>query len=96
MKFELDNYNRNIPDKLLLDDLLFVANKLGKTAITHEEYNLNGKYSSTTLQRRFGGWFKALEKAGLQKTRTPANIPEEDLYKNLEEIWVNPTHSTDE
>lgn len=88
MKFELDDYARNISENLLIKDLLMVAKKLNKTSVTHEEYNLNGKYSSTTYQRRFGTWFKALEKAGLQKTRTPANIPEEDLYRNLEEVWV--------
>jgi len=88
MKFELDDYNRNIPDDLLIEDLILVAKKLDKNSITHEEYNLNSKYSSTTYLRRFGGWFSALEKAGLQKTRTPANIPEEDLFKNLEEIWI--------
>jgi hypothetical protein len=88
MKFELDDYNRNIPDNLLIEDLASVAKKLDKTSVTHEEYNLNGKYSSTTYLRRFGSWFNALEKAGLQKTRTPANIPEEDLFKNLEEIWI--------
>jgi len=49
---------------------------------------LNGKYSSTTFLRRFGSWFVALEKVGLQKTRTPANIPEEELFKNIEEIWI--------
>lgn len=88
MKFELDDYNRNIPDNLLIEDLASVAKKLDKDSVTHEEYNLNGKYSSTTYLRRFGSWFNALEKAGLQKTRTPANIPEEDLFKNLEEIWI--------
>jgi hypothetical protein len=88
VKFELDDYNRNISDDLLLDDLRSAAKKIGKPSITHEEYNLNGKYSSTTYLRRFGSWFVALEKAGLQKTRTPANIPEEELYRNLEEIWI--------
>jgi hypothetical protein len=88
VRFELDDYNRNVPDHLLIEDLKSVAKKLGKSSVTHEEYNLNGKYSSTTFQRRFGSWFGALEKAGLQKTRTPANIPEEDLYQNLEEIWI--------
>jgi len=88
MKFELDDYNRNIPDNLLIEDLALVAKKLDKASVTHEEYNLNGKYSSTTYLRRFGSWFNALEKAGLQKTRTPANIPDEDLFKNLEEIWI--------
>jgi hypothetical protein len=88
MKFELDDYNRNVPDNLLIDDLVLVAKKLHKDSVTHEEYNSKGKYSSTTYQRRFGSWFKALEKAGLQKTRTPANIPEQDLFNNLEDIWI--------
>lgn len=88
MKFELDIYHRNIPDDLLIEDLITVAKKIDKSSVTHEEYNLNGKYSSTTYLRKFGSWFNALEKAGLQKTRTPANIPEEDLFKNLEEIWI--------
>jgi len=88
MKFELDNYARNVSDDLLIEDLVSVAKKLNKSSVTHEEYNLNGKYSSSTYLRRFGTWFKALEKAGLQKTRTPANIPEEDLFRNLEEVWT--------
>jgi len=88
MKFELENYYRNISDDILIEDLVSVAKELGKNSVTHEEYDLNGKYGVTTYRRRFGSWFNALEKAGLQKTRTPANIPEEDLFKNLEEIWI--------
>jgi len=88
IKFELDDYHRNIPENLLIADLILVAQKLAKTSVTHEEYNLIGKYSSTTYQRKFGSWFKALEKAGLQQTRTPANIPEDALFNNLEEVWI--------
>ncbi len=88
MKFELNDYNRNTPDNLLIEDLKLVAKKLNKDSVTHEEYNLNGKYSSSTYVRRFGSWFSALEKTGLQKTRSPLNITEEDLFKNLEEIWI--------
>ncbi len=84
MKFELDNYARNVSEDLLIEDLVSVAKKLNKDAITHDEYNREGKYSSSTYLRRFGSWFNALEKAGLQKTRTPANIPEEDLFRNIE------------
>ncbi len=87
MKFELDNYARNVSDDLLIEDLVAVAKKLNKNSITHDEYNREGKYSSSTYLRRFGSWFNALEKAGLQKTRTPANIPEEDLFRNIEEVW---------
>ena len=88
MKFELDNYARNVSDDLLIEDLVSVAKKLNKNSITHDEYNQEGKYSSSTYLRRFGSWFNALEKAGLQKTRTPANIPEEDLFRNIEEVWT--------
>lgn len=88
MKFELDNYARNVSDDLLIEDLVVVAKKLNKKSITHDEYNREGKYSSSTYLRRFGSWFNALEKAGLQKTRTPANIPEEDLFRNIEEVWT--------
>jgi|ERR1035437_116847 hypothetical protein len=88
MKFELDDYRRNITERQLIEDLIIVAKKLNKISMTHDEYNSNGKYGSTTYLRRFGSWFKALEKAGLQKTRNPANISEEDLFKNLEEVWI--------
>ena len=88
MKYQLEDYNRNVPENLLIEDLIAVANKLNKVSVTHDEYNKNGKYSSTTYVRRFGGWFKALEKAGLSKTRTPANIPDEELFNNIEEVWI--------
>ena len=88
MIFELNNYARNFSDDLLIEDLVVVAKKLNKNSITHDEYNREGKYSSSTYLRRFGSWFNALEKAGLQKTRTPANIPEEDLFRNIEEVWT--------
>jgi len=89
MKFELKPYNRNVPDNFLIEDLILVAKKLKQNTLTHEEYNSNGKYSSTTFVRRFGSWFKALEKSGLDKSRTPANIPKKDLYRNLETTWIN-------
>lgn len=87
MKFELDSYNRNTPDEALTADLKRVANDLGKSP-TIDEYNERGTYHATTITRRFGNWFKALEIAGLEKTRSPLNISEEELFKNLEEIWI--------
>jgi hypothetical protein len=29
-----------------------------------------------------------LEKAGLETTGTPVNLPDEELFDNLEEIWI--------
>lgn len=87
MRFELDKFHRNTPDDELIADLKRVANELQKSP-TLDEYNERGSYHSTTLTRRFGGWFKALEIAGLGKTRSPLNISEEELFQNLEEVWI--------
>jgi len=88
MKFELEEYHRGIKDDELITDLQKVASKLNKSAVSRADYDANGKYGTTTHLRRFGSWFNALEKAGLQKTRTPMNLPEEELFKNLEEVWI--------
>lgn len=87
MKFELDNHNRNIPDETLIADLKRVANDLDRSP-TIDEYNERGAYHATTITRRFGNWFKALEIAGLESTRSPLNISEEQLFKNIEEVWL--------
>ena len=47
-----------------------------------------GQQCCDTYYRRFGGWLKALKIAGLKQTRSPINIPQEDLFQNLEEIWI--------
>jgi hypothetical protein len=88
MKFELEKYHRGVADEELLADLRRVASELKKTAISRADNDERGRYGTTTYLRRFGSWFEALEKAGLEKTRTPMNIPEESLFENLEEIWI--------
>jgi hypothetical protein len=87
MKFQLEKFHRNIPDEELIADFKRVANEIEKSP-TIDEYNERGSYHSMTLTRRFGSWFKVLEIAGLGTTRSPINIPEEDLFKNLEEVWI--------
>ncbi len=88
MKCELEEYHRGVTDEELIADLKRIASTLGKTAISRADNDERGKYGTTTFIRRFGSWFKALEKAGLDKTRTPMNLPEEELFQNLEEIWT--------
>lgn len=88
MKFELDDFHRNISDDILIEDLKLVANKLNRDSITHKEYNSNGKFNAKTHMDRFGSWLNALERAGLKPTRARINIPEEELFKNIEEVWI--------
>ncbi len=90
MKFELRDYHQNITDEELIADLKSVANELKQNFVTAKQQDTFGKYYSSTFLRRFGSWLKAQEKAGLQKTKQQSNnkIPEEELFNNLEEVWV--------
>lgn len=66
MKFELNEYHKNLSDEDLIDDVRNTATKLHKATLTGEEYSQNGTYHSSTLTRRFGSWKKVLEKSGLE------------------------------
>ncbi len=65
MKFELNNYHRNVSDTELINDVIKVAKTLKKDTITQEEYQKYGRFSGSTMRRRFGNWEKTLELANL-------------------------------
>jgi hypothetical protein len=88
MKFKLERYHRNTPDEELINDVIVVSKNTGRHTVTIAEYEEHGKYHPSTLQRRFGSWFTVLKKAGLKKSRTEFNIPENELFKNIEDIWI--------
>jgi len=79
--------NLGVSDEELLNDLMRVAQALKQEKITTEEYNERGSYHSSTLTHRFGSWFKALENAGLKRTRN-LNISNDELFNNLVEVWT--------
>ncbi|MDD6357205.1 MAG: HNH endonuclease [Bacteroidales bacterium] len=89
MEFVLSEYNRNIPNEELIEDVKKVAIKLKKNSVTIAEYEANGKYHPCTLQRRFGSWFKLMQLCELEPTRSKINISEEELFSNLENVWIN-------
>ena len=88
MKFELDQYNRNAPDVDVINDIRRVASSLGKESLTQIEYDNHGRFSYKVAVKRFGNWPNACVMAGLKMTTTLANRPDEELFKNLEEIWI--------
>lgn len=75
-----------IPEKQLIEDMQQVAEKLNKNQITMAEYEKHGNFGSTTIQKRFEGWNKAKEKAGLTIGRY-YNQSEEEYFDNLLHIW---------
>src|SRR3989339_826903 len=87
MKFELEDYHRGVTDEELNADLKRIAFELNKNFVTQLENKEKGKYHTCTHIRRFGSWGEALEKAGL-KNMYPKNFLEEELFRNLEEIWI--------
>lgn len=70
MEFTLNNYNRNVTDEELINDLLRVAKILNKENLSMPEYQQKGKYHPSTLARRFGGWRTALKRAGLSLNKS--------------------------
>lgn len=88
MEFKLELNKRNNSDEEFIEDLIRVAKKINKNTVTIAEYEKCGKFHPSTLQRRFGSWFKVLNVAGLEKSRSDINIPEEELFINIENVWI--------
>jgi len=85
--YELEALHRNTPDAELLDDLKRVSQELPSNTVTKSQYDERGRFSASTLQRRFGSWHGALERAGLTKIWN-INPPEGELFDNLAEVWT--------
>lgn len=88
MKFELNDYHRNISDQELIQDVQDVAKSLGKDTLTGSEYSLHGKYYDSTLRRRFGSWKKVLEACNLETVghNFKCNISNEEMITDLKRV----------
>lgn len=88
MKYELNDYHRNISDEELLSDVKKTAANLGKTTLTAKEYAKNGKYHNSTLVRRFGSWKKVLEICNLEIKGHPFkyDFSDEDVITDLKRV----------
>lgn len=87
MRFELEPYHRDVPSEELISELQRVATLLGRQSVTIDQFNEHGKFHSATLSRRFGSWLKALEAAGLKKSRN-LHLTNEQLFENLVSVWL--------
>ena len=89
MKFELDTFNRDVPDEELLQDLVAVNAKLNAQGkrLTFRSYKEFGKYSAGTIAVRFGSWNDGLRRAGINPSEEK-NVPIEALFDNLKLVWI--------
>lgn len=90
MKFELNNFHRNIKDEELLDDLKRVNSILSKNGqnLTYSSYDEYGNFTAGTISIRFTSWNKALIKAGISITKEN-NISNAKLFENLKKVWIH-------
>lgn len=65
MQFEPDRLTEYTADALL-KELARVAARLEGQTLTKAAFDKHSRVSASTIQRRFGGWFEALSKAGLE------------------------------
>lgn len=84
MKFELEPYHRNVPEKELLADVQRVAQLLSKSSLSRTEYDRQGKYSASGLQKRFGTWTECQKLAGL--TPKKYAVSNEALLEDIQAV----------
>lgn len=90
MKFELKKVYRNTPEDELIADLKNTATKLNQDFVTREQQDKFGKFDSSNMANRLGGWAKAHERAGLNLARHQKSLrlSDDELFQNLEEVWT--------
>jgi len=96
IKFELDKYNRHVPDEELIEDLSYVASELKSDSLTQQEYKKHGKFGVTIFYNRFGSWSTALAKTDLKsgKSRTKIIIEDEELIADLKRVSFELTNDS--
>jgi len=66
MDFVLNEYHRNVSEEELLNDLRRVAELLNSDSFSRSKYQKYGKFSYSTITRRFGSWNNAIKAIGLK------------------------------
>lgn len=89
MKFELNDYRKELTDEEIIEDIKRVAQELEHDYISISTYRKYGQYSQTAIQGHFGTWKNALSIAGLRNERTKSElkrIKNEDYYADMQRI----------
>lgn len=88
MKFEL-NRPTDYSDEAFLNEIRRVSSII-ENPLSMVKFNENSKYSAYTIAKRFGGWQKALEKAGLDDSFFPENaeITKDELINELKRVSI--------
>ena len=89
MKFELNDYKRELSDQEIIEDIRRVAEELRTDYISISTYKAKGKYSQTAIQSHFGTWKNALAICELRDYRNKEElrqISNDDYFLDLQRI----------
>jgi hypothetical protein len=80
---------RGLSDEQLIITIQEVAHRLAKETLTRDEFDQHAPISAATPSKRFGGWAKALHKAGLAPLPVQRRYTDEECFENLLAVWTH-------
>lgn len=80
--------NTKLSEMEILQDIRSVATHIKNEALSRDEYENNGKFSSKTVESHFGTWNNAKRRAGLliNKSNNYRKISDDDLLSAIIEL----------
>jgi|LakMenE18May11ns_1017448.scaffolds.fasta_scaffold9833941_3 hypothetical protein len=85
-RFELKHDPRETTDDQLIEDLRRVSKASEDTLVRQRFYNTEGRFSVTTVIRRFGSWNNAIKMAGLEVS-VERVIEDLELLNDIGKVW---------
>lgn len=82
------NFRCNITDEEVVSDVKRIALLLEKGSISAKEYRAYGKYSSSTLIKKYRGWNTVLSMAGMKPIEN-RNFTVEEMLEEIERVWTS-------
>lgn len=79
---------RFVSDEEIIADIVRVAALNPSGRLTREQYDKDGRWHSTTVHRRLGGWTSACERAGLRSGRPDLGHSDDAWMANIYDVWT--------
>jgi hypothetical protein len=74
----------------LLAELRRVVTIVGRNVLTMADFDAHSSVSAGTISRRFGGWERALTKAGIEQSESAnKRWTKEQCFENLASVWTH-------
>ncbi len=87
-KKKLKEFRSYTDDQMILE-LRSIAQKLGVSTYTMEQFNKYSSIHPETIRRRFGSWWSAMNQAGLVISNRGKRYSDDDYFENLLTVWTH-------